>query len=102
MILSTVLYNIRINDHSRYAIERGIHVLVTKPPVMTVKDQLELVALAKAKNVFVRTDTPHHPIPRHATPRHATPRHAMARRTTLHYAFETFGSGFRVRFYVRV
>lgn len=76
--------------------------MVTKPPVMTVKDQLELVALAKAKNVFVRTDTPSHPTPRHATPRHGTPRHAMARRTTLHYAFETFGSWFRVRFSERV
>ena len=41
---------------AKYAIEKGIHVLVTKPPVMTVKDQLELVALAKAKNVFVMVE----------------------------------------------
>jgi len=30
-----------------YAIERGLHVLVTKPPVKTVKDHLELIEVAK-------------------------------------------------------
>lgn len=36
-----------------YAIERGIHVLITKPAVKTLEHHLELIEAAKKKNVFV-------------------------------------------------
>ncbi|KAI0123054.1 hypothetical protein BJ170DRAFT_704233 [Xylariales sp. AK1849] len=36
-----------------YAIERGIHVLITKPAVKTLEHHLELITAAKKHNVFV-------------------------------------------------
>lgn len=36
-----------------YAIERGIHVLITKPAVKTLEHHQELIEAAKKKNVFV-------------------------------------------------
>ncbi|KAK9769185.1 hypothetical protein AB5N19_13616 [Seiridium cardinale] len=36
-----------------YAIERGIHVLITKPAVKTLEHHKELIEAAKKKNVFV-------------------------------------------------
>ena len=41
-----------------YAIERGIHVLLTKPAVMTLEHHQDLIARAKAKNVFIYVE--HH------------------------------------------
>lgn len=38
---------------ARYAIERGIHVLVTKPAVKALKEHQELADLAHAKGVYV-------------------------------------------------
>jgi hypothetical protein len=38
-------------DIAKYAIERKIHVLVTKPAVQTLKHHNELIALAKANGV---------------------------------------------------
>eukprot|EP00056_Hartaetosiga_gracilis_P022516 m.31195 g.31195 ORF g.31195 m.31195 type:complete len:441 (-) comp9686_c0_seq3:52-1374(-) len=41
---------------AKYAIERGIHVLVTKPAVMTLAHHKELVKLAKKHNVLVMVE----------------------------------------------
>lgn len=41
---------------AKYAIERQIHVLVTKPPVKTLAEHLELVALARKHKVFVMVE----------------------------------------------
>jgi len=39
-------------DIAMACIERGIHVMITKPPVKTLKEHQELVAAAKRKNVL--------------------------------------------------
>ena len=36
-----------------YAIEHGLHVLVTKPPVKTVADHLKLIEAAKRFSYFI-------------------------------------------------
>ena len=41
---------------AKYAIERGIHVLVTKPAVMTLDHHRELVQLARRHNVLVMVE----------------------------------------------
>eukprot|EP01137_Pigoraptor_chileana_P023019 Opistho-2@88671 len=41
---------------AKYAIEKGIHVLLTKPPVKTLREHNELVQLAHAKGVFVMVE----------------------------------------------
>jgi len=41
---------------AKYAIERGIHVLVTKPPVKLLADHLELIELARKHNVLVMVE----------------------------------------------
>jgi D-galacturonate reductase len=41
---------------AKYAIERGIHVLVTKPPVKTLADHLELMRLAEKHQVLVMVE----------------------------------------------
>eukprot|EP00055_Hartaetosiga_balthica_P006179 m.19062 g.19062 ORF g.19062 m.19062 type:complete len:440 (-) comp5062_c0_seq1:73-1392(-) len=41
---------------AKYAIERGVHVLVTKPAVMTLAHHKELVVLAKEHNVLVMVE----------------------------------------------
>jgi D-galacturonate reductase len=38
---------------ARYAIERGIHVMITKPATQLLSHHLELLTLARSKNVFV-------------------------------------------------
>jgi D-galacturonate reductase len=38
---------------AQYAIERGIHVLITKPAVKLLEHHQDLLALAKKHNVFV-------------------------------------------------
>lgn len=38
---------------SRYAIKRGIHVLVTKPATKTLADHIELVEAAAKEGVYV-------------------------------------------------
>lgn len=43
-------------DIAKYAIERGIHVLVTKPAVKTLAHHKELVALADKHNVLVMVE----------------------------------------------
>ncbi|EGD77002.1 hypothetical protein PTSG_07344 [Salpingoeca rosetta] len=41
---------------AKYAIERGVHVLVTKPAVMTLEHHHQLVALARKHNVLVMVE----------------------------------------------
>lgn len=49
---------------AKYAIERGIHVLVTKPAVMTIEEHLELIGVAKRHNVLVMVEFHKvHPLP---------------------------------------
>ena len=45
-------------DIARYAIERGHHVLLTKPATKLLAHHLELLALAETHNVFVYVE--HH------------------------------------------
>ena len=41
---------------AKEAIIRGLHVIITKPPVKTLKEHLELVELAKKNNVLVQVE----------------------------------------------
>eukprot|EP01116_Phalansterium_solitarium_P024558 TRINITY_DN9025_c0_g1_i1.p1 TRINITY_DN9025_c0_g1~~TRINITY_DN9025_c0_g1_i1.p1 ORF type:complete len:426 (-),score=112.56 TRINITY_DN9025_c0_g1_i1:224-1501(-) len=41
---------------AKQAITRGLHVLITKPPVKTLREQLELAELAKQHNVLVTVE----------------------------------------------
>lgn len=63
---------------AKYAIERGIHVLITKPAVQLLSHHLELLALSRAKNVVVYIE--HH---KRFDPAYADARHRALQTSKL-------------------
>jgi len=65
-----------------YAIERGIHVLITKPAVQTLKEHQQLIASAKKHNVFVFVE--HH---KRFDPAYADARHKALKLGDFNYFY---------------
>ena len=67
---------------AKYAIERKIHVLITKPATKTLSDHLELLALSRKNNVFVYIE--HH---KRFDPAYADARYRAAKLGDFNYFY---------------
>ena len=69
-------------SNSKYAIERKIHVLITKPATKLLSDHLELLALSRKNNVFVYIE--HH---KRFDPAYADARYRAAKLGDFNYFY---------------